>query len=134
MDQVATKQNALLQNSARLESDHYMMAMQTYTVKAPVLEDVRKSYVGQDDAKNFMALFDSLERFIDEITSNKLFWVSEVLSFFNIPSDSSLARQLTAEHEKHVKQVFSLEERNSMQGAVRRHSYSEDEIVEEVYK
>lgn len=130
------KQNALFSNSAKIEADHYMMTRQQFTVKAPVLDDVKKSFVGQDDTRNLMALFESLEKFTDEITSNKLFWVSDVLNFFNIPQDSPLSRQLIAEHEKHLKQMFSLDDRKSVTGPERRKSYAgkddmDDEIEEE---
>lgn len=136
VEQVAIKQNALFSNSAKIEADHYMMTRQQFTVKAPVLDDVKKSFVGQDDTRNLMALFESLEKFTDEITSNKLFWVSDVLNFFNIPQDSPLSHQLIAEHEKHLKQVFSLDDRKSVTRPERRKSYAgkdemDDEIEEE---
>lgn len=136
VEQVAMKQNALFSSSAKIESDHYMMTRQQFNVKAPVLDDVKKSFVVQDETKNLMTLFESLERFTNEITSNKLFWVSDVLDFFNIPQDSPLSRQLVAEHEKHLKQVFSLDDRKSETAKERRKSYAgkeemDDEIEEE---
>lgn len=78
-----------------------------------------------------MALFDSLEKFTDEVTSNKLFWVPDIFAFFNVPPE--LSRQLTLEHEKHLKQVFNIETRPSVTEQ-RAMSYSGDDEIEEETK
>ena len=133
VEEVSKKQNTLFQNQAKIliPDSHYMMQRaQTFTVKAPVLEDLKQSFaVSQNDTKNLVALFDNLERFTDEITSNKLFWVPDVFAFFNVPPE--LSRQLSDEHEKHLKQVFQIDSRKSMTDQ-RAMSYSEDDIEEEI--
>lgn len=47
LEQVAAKQNSLFQNSAKLEysESHYMMQRPTFAVRAPVLDDAKKSFV-----------------------------------------------------------------------------------------
>lgn len=94
VSQVAAKQNLAFQNDA-LSGDS-----QPIVVHAPLLSKVKGPAFSQiDETTQLIALIDSLERFCNEVVSNKLFWVSDVLVFFSIQIDAPAGRKLTTERE-----------------------------------
>ena len=84
-----------------------------------------------------IALIDGLERFCEEIVTNKLFWVNEVLSFFNISAGTPLSTQLLAEHDKYVQSICAPDRRTvdkALRGSYANYEdmiKADDEIEEE---
>jgi hypothetical protein len=78
--QVANKQNAFFQNYAGFDE----VARNAFSVKPPVIQDIKKSFLGeglaqQAETENLIKLIDTLEKFTSNVVNNKLFWVTDVL-------------------------------------------------------